>query len=203
MKNSCLGLTELYWECREGHNLWHWTHPRKLHGLSGAWAESWIMGQSCIGSELQRRCSTWKYRGRMKITSQRPEFCGMSHGQTDEIGSCEKKAKAACWDESHDQSFQNAREVAVRSKRMCQSENFHTYGPRQNPDIWLSYLPLVLSATNSSVWCSKEASSEQKNKTLYEYLGWESATLENKNALILVFINRSLMYNWRKTYKFW
>lgn len=25
-------------------------------------------------------------------------------------------------------------------------------------------------------------------------------TLGNKNALILVFINRSLMYNWKKTY---
>lgn len=29
-----------------------------------------------------------------------------------------------------------------------------------------------------------------------------SATLGNKNALILlIFINRSLMYNWKKTYK--
>lgn len=123
------------------------------------------MGQSWI--EQQRRHSSWECRGRKETTSQRPGLCGVSGSKTDGMGSCEEQAKAVpplSWDGGRDWRVQSVSRVGMRVTRVHQSGTFHTHHTWENPDVWLSCLPWVLSTAKSSIWGSKELFSEQKTK---------------------------------------
>lgn len=105
-----------------------------------------------------------------------------------------------CWDGSHDWSFQNVRRVGVRSRGMCQLEEFHTCHTQEDPGIWLSCPLLVLLATSSSVWSSKEASLGQKKiKLCVSIRNGISHLEEQKSSVTWVLISRSLKRNWRET----